>query len=98
MQQSKPTALLLATIAALLVANLFVNLSPQEAQAQAQPPVPPPMVDDTPRVVGITSFKVNFGHVIYRIWSDGRVERNFTNPSCPNSPAGKWCGWNTVPE
>ena len=68
--RSKPTTVLLVVIAALLAANLFVNLPPQEAQAQAQPPPFPPPVDDSPRLVGIT---VKSQYVL-RLWSDGVVE------------------------
>ncbi len=92
-----PTTVLLVVIAALLAANLFVNLPAQEATAQAQPPPFPPPVDDSPRPVGIaaTHWKTTSGintHFVYRVWSDGRVERNRRNHT------GPWLGWETVPE
>ncbi len=100
--QSKPITLLLAIIAALLAANLFVSLPPQEAQAQSPPPFDPPQEPTEPTVIGIAATQ---GHsnsnsrTIYRVWSDGTTEEN-RHCFFSGSPIGgwDWCGWEPVPE
>ena len=85
-----PTTVLLVVIAVLLA----VNLIPATAQ---QPPdfLDPP--DSEPSVVGITATQFHHGalgdiHWVYRLWSDGMVERN------QQFFSGNWQGWTTVPE
>ncbi len=89
--KSKPTTVLLAIIAALLAANLFVNLPPQEATAQAQPPPFPPPVDDSPRLVGISVLQLSSdaGHVL-RLWSDGVVEQRIAKASSSSVSPLAW--------
>ncbi len=68
-----PATILLVVIAALLAANLFVNLSPQVG---ASPPRTALSGDDDEAVlVGISVIDAgaNFRHVL-RLWSDGVVE------------------------
>ena len=66
--QSRPTALLLAIIAALLAANLIVNLPSQEAKAQPT------------THLKVIQFEPGPGHHqgdaarVYRLWSDGVIE------------------------
>ena len=64
-----PTTVLLVVIAALLAANLFVNLSPQVG---ANPPRTALSGDDDDVVlVGISVWS---GSKVIRLWSDGVVE------------------------
>ena len=100
--QSKPTTVLLATIAALLAANLFVTLPPQETQAA--PPWLPRPVDDAPRLVGITVTVAGGGtKYVLRLWSDGVVEHriasNNSNGSGPlnwDPGAAQFAGWTEI--
>ena len=67
--QSKPITVLLVVIAALLAANLFVNLLPQVVGAN------PPRTalsgdDDEAVLVGISVWESK----VIRLWSDGVVE------------------------
>ena len=86
--QSKPTTLLLAIIAALLAANLIVNLSPQEATARP--------VANMRTVVGMA---IADG-TAWRLWSDGVMEsRQFgTARLLPgNTGGGKcWRSWGGI--
>ena len=74
-----PTTVLLVVIAALLAANLFVNLSPQVG---ASPPRTALSGDDDDEavLVGITVIHAgnssSHKHVL-RLWSDGVVEQRF---------------------
>ena len=98
--KSKPIALLLAIIAALLAANLIVNLPAQEATAQ--PPWLPP-VDDSPRLVGLTVTEAgaSFRHVL-RLWSDGVVEQRIARAPSVLSPLNwdvppvQFTGWTEI--
>ena len=65
-----PTTVLLAVIAALLAANLFVNLPPQEAKAQLHHHPPPPTV------VTMSIHTTPSGEFarVFRLWSDGSVD------------------------
>ncbi len=88
--QSKPTTVLLVVIAALLAANLFVTLPPQEATAQSHL--------NTPHVIQVEPGAGNNPR-IYRLWSDGVIEEavfGYSNPACvPDSPG---FGWQEIPE
>ena len=93
--KSKPTTLLLAIIAALLAANLFVSLP--AATAGGPDDDDRPTTPTTPTVIGIAAIRIPAGGgnqrpQIFRIWSDGMVEENIK--LC----GGVWCGWETVPE
>ena len=68
--QSRPTTVLLAIIAALLAANLIVNLPPQEATAQTHRAT---AGDDDGGDVVLVGISFGMGH-IFRLWSDGVVE------------------------
>ncbi len=77
-----PTTVLLVVIAALLAANLIVNLSPQVG---ANPPRTALSGDDDDEavLVGISVF----GSRIIRLWSDGVVEgrrAHLSGACCPN--------------
>ncbi len=76
--RSKPITLLLAVIAALLAANLFVNLSPQVG---ANPPRTALSGDDDEAVlVGISVFDTGgSGRYVLRLWSDGVVEHRIAS-------------------
>ena len=66
--QSKPITVLLAVIAALLAANLFVNLPPQEAKAQ-----PHLRAAAAPHVIQFEPGQTEFA-CVYRLWSDDVIE------------------------
>ncbi len=77
--QSKPTTVLLAIIALLLAANLFVNLPPQEAKAQTQLRAAAGDDDDVVLVgIAVTESSGAFRHVL-RLWSDGVVEHRIAS-------------------
>lgn len=62
----------------------------------AQPELDPGAA--APVVVGITAHAgINHqGSTVYRVWSDGLVEKNRTTvTTCGNE---QWCGWIVVPE
>ena len=95
-----PTTVLLAIIALLLAANLFVNLPPQVATAQ-------PSLRAAPHVI---QFEPGPGHHqgaaarVYRLWSDDVIEKarfEFfadpgSDPDCvPDSPG---LAWQEIPE
>jgi hypothetical protein len=87
MKQNTITALL-AVIAVLLAANLAASVT-RPASAQN---VPGQSMLPAVRAVGITQASST---VIYRLWSDGTVERNVqTFGLCGDL---EWCGWETVP-
>ena len=86
---------LLVVIAALLAANLFVNLPPQEATAQ-------PHLTAAPHVIQVEPGAGNNPR-IYRLWSDGVIEETIfdghvnSDTSCvpPSTPG---FGWQVIPE
>ncbi len=88
--QSNPTTVLLAIIAALLAANLIVNLPPQEATAQSHL-----RAAAAPHVIQVEPAPGR----IYRLWSDGVIEEarfDCVSPACvPDSPG---FGWQVIPE
>jgi hypothetical protein len=80
---------LLAVVATLLVINLAIIAPGQEAQAMGRP---------------AEAVSVLFVHdgmssgALYRLWSNGTVERNeqmFFDMPCETV---EWCGWQVVPE
>ena len=81
---------LLAVIAVLLAINLAVTAPSHEAQAQG---VGPPVV-----AVALQTSE-GFGRTVYRMFSDGTVERN-TDISDPvfDQCVTEWCGWEAIPE
>ena len=92
---------LLVVVATLLVINLAVIAPSQEAHADDD------SSDDRGRRVEAVAFEVEGGgpdsQIIWRIFSDGTVERNrgvfvFFEPGCPELEEIEWCGWETVPE
>ncbi len=84
---------MLAVVAALLGLNLIVGGStPAGAQAQGmgQPPRAVTLLE-RPGEQG--------GTVLYRLWSDGTVERNDAPFVCCGACLLlEWCGWQVVPE
>ena len=83
---------LLAAIAVLLVINLVVVAPGQEAQAQGMGR-PPQAVTIQVRSEGMG------GTALYRLWSDGTVERNEAPfVCCGDCLPVEWCGWQVVPE
>ena len=83
---------LLAVVAVLLGLNLIVGGS-TPAAAQAQGMGPPP------QAVAMLVRQEDFvGTVLYRLWSDGMVERNQAIPVGKGCVTQEWCGWQVVPE
>ncbi len=87
-------ATLLTIVAALLAANLIVNLPPQEATAQ------PHLTAAAPHVIQFEPNQSEFARV-YRLWSDGVIEEarfeGFSNDGdC--SPDSSGSGWQVMPE
>ena len=87
-------ASLLAIVAALLAANLIVNLPPQEAKAQSH------LQTAAPHVVQV---EPGAGLRVYRLWSDGVIEEgmfedvNFdANAGCVPGVPGM--AWQVIPE
>ena len=79
---------LLAVIAVLLAINLSVTVPSHEAQAQA---VGPP-------VEAVALQAGEFG-LLYRMFSDGTVERNFGFVELfGDQCVVDWCGWEAIPE
>ncbi len=79
---------LLAVIAVLLAINLAVTAPSHEAQAQG---VGRP-------VVAVALQAPNSG-IVYRMFSDGTVERNFGSTELfGDQCVVTWCGWEVVPE
>jgi len=88
-----PTTVLLVVIAALLAANLFVNLPPQKAVAQ-----PSLRVAEVPHVIQVEPGLVNAR--VYRLWSDGVIEEAVFESisSClPDEPPTGFA-WQEIPE
>ncbi len=92
-----PTTVLLVVIAALLAANLFVNLPPQEATAQ-----PHLRAVEVPHViqveVGLSPVGINTRD--YRLWSDGVIEEavfDDLNSCLPVEPPSGFA-WQEIPE
>ena len=88
-----PTTVLLVVIAALLAANLLVNLPPQEARAQ-------PHLRAAPHVIQFEPGQSEFARS-YRLWSDGVIEEarfeGFNNDGdCLPDVTGS--GWQLMPE
>ncbi len=93
---------LLVVVATLLVINVAVITPSQEARADDD------SSDDRGRPVEAVAFEVAGGGgpsglEIWRIFSDGTVERNrgelvFFEMGCPELEEIEWCGWETVPE
>ena len=82
---------LLSIIAALLAANLFVSLPPQEAKAQ-------PSVTHIShrRVVQIDPHHAG-SNVVVRLWSDGVIEWSVSQTPDPCS-GDPWCDWVPIPD
>ncbi len=88
-----PTTVLLAIIAALLAANLFVNLSPQVATAQ-----PSLRAAAVPHVIQVEPGLISAS--VYRLWSDGVIEEAVFESisSClPDEPPTGFA-WQEIPE
>ncbi len=86
-------AKLLAIIAALLAANLVVNLPPQEAKAQ------PHLTAAAPHVIQVEVGSINVS--VFRLWSDGVIEEALFDGHDPYScvPTGTpGFGWQVIPE
>ena len=86
---------LLAVIAVLLAINLAVTAPGHEAQAQG---VGPPA-----RAVAFEVQSGMTGPIVWRIFSDGTIERNqgfrsSFGSDCPDLSAIEWCGWVVVSE
>ncbi len=87
-----PTTVLLVVIAALLAANLFVNLPPREATAQ------PHLKADAPHVIQVVQGPA-FDPRIYRLWSDGVIEEAlFGSVNWACEPISPGFGWQVIPE
>ena len=87
-----PTTVLLVVIAALLAANLFVNLPPQEATAQ-----PSLRAAAVPHVIQVEVGAINAP--VYRLWSDGVIEETiFDGPVNGCNPPPTGFGWQVIPE
>ncbi len=85
-----PTTVLLAVIAALLAANLFVTLPPQEATAQ-----PSLRAAAVPHVIQVEPAPSR----IYRLWSDGVIEEaRFDSVNAACVPESGGFGWQVIPE
>ncbi len=89
-----PTTVLLVVIAALLAANLIVNLPPQEVKAQSH------LHAVVPHVIQV---EPGAGLRVYRLWSDGVIEEamfedvNFdANAGCVPGVPGM--AWQVIPE
>ena len=88
-----PTTVLLVVIAALLAANLIVNVPPQEATAQ------PHLKAEVPHVIQVVQGP-GFDQRIYRLWSDGVIEEAVFESisSClPDEPPTGFA-WQEIPE
>ena len=88
-----PTTVLLVVIAALLAANLFVNLPSQEATAQSSL-----RVAEVPHVIQVEAGGINAR--VYRLWSDGVIEEAVFESisSClPDEPPTGFA-WQEIPE
>jgi len=94
MTRHRTIVALLAAVAVLLGLNLIVGGStPAAAQAQGMGR-PPQVLTIHVRTTG------EGGTAIYRLWSDGTVERNEHPFLCCMEvcPLVEWCGWQVVPE
>ena len=90
-----PTTVLLVVIAALLAANLFVNLPPREAKAQQWAAV------EVPHVIQVEPSP--WGYHVYRLWSDGVIEEavfdGISTACLPDDGVGpSGSGWQVMPE
>ncbi len=84
---------MLVVIAALLAANLFVNLPPQEAKAQ------PHLKAEAPQVIQVVQGEGSNAPRVYRLWSDGVIEEarfDCVNWEC--EPVSPGFGWQVIPE
>ena len=84
MKRPNTTTVLLAVVAVLLGLNLW------HSTAKAQPQVPPRVIQIEASGGSVTQ------HYVYRLWSDGLVERQYWCGSASCCDDG-WCGWLTVP-
>ncbi len=87
-----PTTVLLVVIAALLAANLFVNLPEAKAQPSLRAAAVPHVIQVEPGLISAS---------VYRLWSDGVIEYATWNDqfAClpiTDPPAGM--DWEIVPE
>ena len=92
MTRQRTIVALFAVVAVLLGLNLIVGGS-TPAAAQAQGMGPPP------QAVAMHLRQEEFvGTVLYRLWSDGMVERNQAIPLGKGCLTQEWCGWQVVSE
>ncbi len=79
------------TIASMLaVVVVLVGLDIYAHRAKAQP-----QVQTLPRAMGVAAVGSFGQHVLYRVWTDGTVERNeyYLQSNCQG-----YCGWEVVPK
>lgn len=85
---SRVLASLLAVVAVLLAANLFVTWTPS---ATAQGPARP-----TATIVRYFANGTGNGGWVFREWSDGRIEWKYTAGAWVDS--NTWTPWKTMPQ
>ena len=100
MTKQRTVTVLLAIFAALLAANLIVNLPPQEATAQSHlktaaqtHPAGPHVIQVEPGQHGLTR--------VYRLWSDGVIEEAVfqgVGGVCVTDQGPIGFGWQEIPE
>ena len=78
----------IASLLALVVVLVGLDIYAHRAKAQ-------PQIEILPRAVGVAAVGGFGQHVLYRVWTDGTVERNeyYLQSNCQG-----FCGWEDVPE
>ncbi len=78
----------IASLLAVLVVLVGLDIYAHRAKAQ-------PQVQTLPRAMGVAAVGTYGQHVLYRLWTDGTVERNvfIIQSNCQG-----FCGWEVVPE